>query len=904
MGQDASREPSSPQELYQWCLNYHSRGRTRNLRLLLEQTSEKILGGGLLALQIVGRIDSTYQGDAIEEPSDAEASFDDAGGVRFEVPTSTGGNTKARPLSARAQTVRERAQFEVPTTIRYLSLLVGRCPHMECKLAFLVLARTVSNIIPQTKAQRQDNQKAIAGITHFVIEGALALRDIKIEELVQISDVIRLYAKIPAFRDRFLQGEAPKNLLEKVSSTRGTAENLTIVCVFGALRAVLTYDANSVDMVREAIVRFQPDTHLVMSLETFHVESTALIEQMSLTTLLIQYHADFALSLNGVAAYAEHYLSGKHGWNINDSAVLCLAQALCFLIELNKEDVVAKLDPVTLIRTCRRVIVRFGLHESVLIYISIVLEHALKAVMHKVILRYEALEDVDGADESVPDDVILLCMDTCASLLTRVVAVVTTDTDLLSSTLGKVCILIQLFSHVRRHKAILLNHACTHLLVHHVISGPDFPDWILVPAIETVSSLLGSEQMATEMAPVVGERALRFDVNKIVPLLCRLLAAAKHDILPRLTVAIAVFRALDALVDAEGNARFLFKSMSVAEMWVWRSLKVHFVKQEEQQESLRRVKLTMEPDKAAVLQAGREYSMKAAMRLMCVQAEWETRVERMLAANNLALPQGHKWVVNQTPKTEAALEGYTTECSRIAGVVHEKISLHPDIGDHFEKYTDRAQKLQKWYKKKFAVVQLNKTTREYQRHTHAATLIQSLWRGLQARREHRETIKGELLRSNAAVKVQRHWRAHVKNWVKNRDMMVSFICQKMGVAFKQSPPGSRNGKLPKLRRSVVQLKEWNYYNTVQPQAESDRHYSLVLFYSQCTPPNIFPIFERIAILFKECTNLILGIVEGNECPKLTAGLKIPGYEFFFDPFGHHTPKMNSYIVNMELIPPR
>eukprot|EP00754_Rhynchopus_humris_P001627 Rhum_TRINITY_DN10938_c1_g1::Rhum_TRINITY_DN10938_c1_g1_i1::g.41454::m.41454 len=681
MGQEMSQLPTTPQEMYQSSILLHSKNNSKGILRLLERTADKVSAGGLLTLQIVGRIDSTYDDDEeVQEPDNMlpEAPTQ----VRFQVTESldtpermaSPSRIVMKPSGYNKRPQGRRHVFQVPTAIRYLNLLLTECPHTSCKMAYLMLSKAVATVSSHTLEQRHDNQRSFAATTHAAVCKALA-RDLKTDELVDVCDVVRLYSSVSAFRKLFLE-DGLATLLTKLS-VASTAENLTIVAIFSSLRKTLANELHDgyYDTARAAARALDPVGALLTSLDVSSVDCTALIEQMSFATLLAQLVPEMALSLQpqpanavpmrGVARYCEYYLSGKHGWVISDACATILMQTLGYMLAYHPAPL-AGIDPMKLLFVCRRTTVKYGIHSLVLIYTMTVLQPTLEHIV--------AQPDVADAAN---DGNIVACLDSLASILARLVAAVATENDLLSCSLGKVCCTLQKFTGHERHRALLLSHACAHLLGKHVLPSPGLPDWILVPAIETLGALAGHESLARQFMPIVGERSLVFDINSVVPGLCRLLAASKHEAMARIKVAESCFRHLGHLVAYKPNAQFVFKSMSVAEVWTWRNLRTHLAKLAENIENARQLKAPHNSEERT--------SYAVFYQRMITQARVERDARIMAMRNNIGVhvPSNRAWSADAFDKSVPCLEGYVKETMELAAAMHDRISSFPEIGAHY-----------------------------------------------------------------------------------------------------------------------------------------------------------------------------------------------------------------------------
>ena len=900
---------------------YHKQGDSGSVFGLLKITSERIRSGGLLACQILGRIDSSERltSQALEERIFAEerlkmdlikgiARLDEGDDAELKPKTSLphpktdrGGGVRLRvgfqdkPAVASASGVKigglrkdpkqdktpEKLQFQLPSAIVALSQMTLKCTHTSCKIGFLLLARVAGMVSNHSLCQRTDNQKAF-GETAVKVVLAVLGHKLSMDDISVVGDVVRAYAKICIFRSRFLSANGAPMLSSKIMcftskrwpwSPPPTATILNephaLIPVLGSLRLLVVNEMIHSDSALEtanAIISNCDLPQLVQSIITLvGIDDNTLVELCELTCIILQLQSD--VNFLTVAMMCEKYLAGVPGWEPVESSLKYMAKALCFCCR-GCDTCLRTLIPLGLVATCRRIVIKAGVYDVVLFYIILTLEYAINHIIEQ--------SDIATAHS---DETVLGCLDTLSSALTRLVACVDSDVHVVADCIGKVCWLIAKFTKHSRHQALLLSHPCCHLIGKCVLRDTSYPDWVLVPCIEIIGSVVGCE--ASALALQRDQNQIVFRVNDTVVLLCRLLRNSKRNPAMHsksIEVSIGV---LFRLCCQQQNAQIVFENITIAELWMWANLGVHFQKEAERYINARWLAAEYDGDKEELeFQAANHVqeeleanSRKAQYRSVKVAALWKEI--------DLVFPPclNIEWEAELYIKPEVVLESIKT-IESITVLLQQTLLSHSFFKDYNETYEDKAAKLQKWYRKKQAWTRFYDISANKYTERKAALTIQKVWRGRIARKLHVEALLSESRRRSAAELIQVKWRKYLKHRILEAKSIRGFICKKMGMSEEilpeavNPPPGTR------FLNYAVDINEENIdtrlFNKDQPVN------SLVCFYTPwCTvSAQVAPTYEQTALIFRDYSEVVIAKVNCEDNPVLSKRFKVEYTPFF------------------------
>eukprot|EP00756_Hemistasia_phaeocysticola_P060526 Hpha_TRINITY_DN4101_c0_g1::TRINITY_DN4101_c0_g1_i1::g.194804::m.194804/K10380/ANK; ankyrin len=842
---------------------------------------------------------------------------------------------------------------QISPSLQRVASRLCNCTHIECKMAFLLFSEAAGSPRAFNMAQRIANQEAMAEWTSKAIctafdlckktvacdsltaamavvvarpqnrdskrQFCLSLRDLKRDHAHRICQTARMYARCYQFREDFLGRGGHELLLALARPTpprrpmphlrtkvtqRTSKDPALLVPVLSACRTIVEYEVVTVDvavaqgqarrdvpLARQVINAGFP-TLLYDALHSPRRDPTIIAEVCAgvcwvMRIIGVEPCAPCAASiLKILKADGVYRLEGAGGEkeSVGPTGMVLGMKTLCFMVRMD-DRVLEQMMNQNIVSACRRLIVTHDCYSAATWYSILTLERVAGR------LAVVDLDDRARPDEAARfQDMFMLVLDCLASAMRRLVTLIVRKDDALTDCLGKICWMLCIMSKLPRQRTLTLCHGIVNIMAREILKKVDYPDWIMVPCIEVIGSMVGFEAQAMFLSKQLA-RKLSVPIYKlsdtIVPL-CRIvelcgrgtqwqnarLAEACFSVLLRLTTEHAMH---------ENNASIAFEILEMSEIWKWEEARKH-LKQERQRRvvknRVKKGKLENEDMEAEVeemrLKEMDDYSAHRQQRVEKVLQKWDELHLDFPECLNIT------WECNWF-ESQCDIDDSITSASKLAHIFRLSLEEHQGIAQYVAAVGHRAKRLQKWWRRHVAMKRLREATIGRYKNQQAALLIQTRWRGHKARQEHDEALASEATRRVKATFIQRKWRGYQQGRVKELRCLFNFVSDKLGrERVDLDELDFNDGLIPGMKRrsNIVEI-EGNeaFYEIAMNEDEDKKANVLVFFYShfEIGSRRVMQQYEKLAWYFSEEEGVVIARCNGEDNPSLRKKFGIVAY---------------------------
>lgn len=834
----------------------------------------------------------------------------------------------------------------VPMAVVKLAEKLCSCTHMSCKMAFLLLADAASSPLAENFSlqQRLQNQEAMAEVTSSTLCAAFNLRKrmvarpkqergeraeeglrrlagvgaamessqvISFERMREheshvLAQIGRAYCRSSTFRAHFVERSGADFLMvlardrKRKHRHKVTLDTALLIPVLAAFRTVIEFEVSggrrgdaglSQRLIESGLPRLLVDT-----INLPNVDQTAIVEVAATIPWVVRVCgvqpfmacATFLLDMLDRGSVITTLKDGSEPDPLNPSLVVVAMKAICFLVRMDDRVLLRSMAGDLLTSVCRRVLICNGEYDSSIFYVVLTLERVVNQLA-TVDINEANVGNVEAAKRHA--DSVRLCMDALASALRRVVISVLQPWDPLADCLGKLCWLLCILTKKPKHKIIMLTHGCTHILCKEVLKKPELPDWILVPCVECVGSLIGHEAQAVLHAKQLPKEQYipGYRIADVVAPLCRLLEATHrgHCWEHTRTIEACLGTLLRLVTDEHSqhdeNAAKAFNMLPLSDLWKWENLRMWIKKERERK--VTRLRLGREDystdgieEEADALKEEevREYRRLRITRAERVLQKWDELVLDLPACLNIT------WEANWLDE-QCNLDESLTNVGHLAYMFRVGLEAHKEIAEYCAKYNSTAAKLQKWWKQRVVHKKLLQAAVEKYENQQAAVLIQTNWRGRCARKKHQRDLEHEANKRRCACYIQRKWRDYSLSRQKEAKCMFDYVYEKLrmpplAIDDIEKPDIHASGDGKKKGHGIVDLDFDTFYEEVMNDDLDKRNNSLILFYSpfDANCRRVMQPYENLAYHFKEDPQVMIARLNGEDSPTICRKFGIDG----------------------------